>query len=134
MIALATSGMAVTGVFRDPWKSGAKEVDSPDRVGIFDPQLKVEQRIGINTEAAENTEFTETESETWLRPRLRPCRWERWIGIKLLPHPRVFFAKSSELHENKRVEFLIGAEKCKRVWKSMKIKGMNGNQIGMPEC
>ncbi len=63
MIALATSGMAVTGVFRDPWKSGAKEVDSPDRVGIFDPQLKVEQRIGINTEAAENTEFTETESE-----------------------------------------------------------------------
>jgi len=116
MIALATSGMAVTGVFRDPWKSGA------------------EQRIGINTEAAENTEFTETESETWLRPRLRPCRWERWIGIKLLPHPRVFFAKSSELHENKRVEFLIGAEKCKRVWKSMKIKGMNGNQIGMPEC
>jgi len=83
MIALATSGMAVTGVLRDPWKSGA------------------EQRIGINTEAAENTEFTETELATWLRPKLRPCRWERWIGIKLLPHPPVFFAKSVESLENK---------------------------------
>jgi len=38
------------------------------------------------------------------------------------------------LLENKRVEFLVGAKKCKRVWKSMKIKGMNGNQIGMSEC
>jgi len=83
MIALATSGMAVTGVFRDPWKSGA------------------EQRIGINTEAAGNTEFPETESERWLRPKLRPCRWERWIGIKLLSHPPVFFAKSVESLENK---------------------------------
>ena len=63
MITLATSGMARTGVFRGPGESSAEEVDSPDRVGIFDPQLKVEQRIGINTEAAENTEFTETESE-----------------------------------------------------------------------
>jgi len=46
----------------------------------------------------------------------------------------VFFAKSSELLEKKRVVFLIGAEKCKRVWKSMKIKEMNGKQIGMSEC
>jgi len=50
------------------------------------------------------------------------------------PTPRVFFAKSSELLEKKRVVFLIGAEKGKRVWKSMKIKEMNGKQIGMSEC
>jgi len=128
MIALATSGMAVTGVFGDPWKSGAKEVDSPDRVGIFDPQLKVE------TEALEETP----------RPvrKLRPMR--EWVECEIrcgarrqgvraagIPHPWVFFAKSSELLENKRLEFLAGAKKCKRVWKSMKIKGMNGKQT---EC
>jgi hypothetical protein len=39
-----------------------------------------------------------------------------------------------ELHENKRAESLVDAKKCKRVWKSMKIKGMNGRQIGMSEC
>ncbi len=40
-------------------------------------------------------------------------------------HTRVFFAKSSELHENKRVGFLGGARKCKRVWNSLKRKDLN---------
>ncbi len=40
-------------------------------------------------------------------------------------HLRVFFAKSSELHENKRVEFLGGARKRKRVWNSLKRKDLN---------
>ena len=40
-------------------------------------------------------------------------------------HTRVFFAKSSELHENKRVEFLGGARKRKRVWNSLKRKDLN---------
>src|SRR6266705_5280097 len=40
-------------------------------------------------------------------------------------HPRVFFAKSSELLENKRVEFLGGARKRKRVWNSLKRKDLN---------
>jgi hypothetical protein len=33
-------------VIRVPWKSGGEEVDSPDRVGIFDRQLKVEWERG----------------------------------------------------------------------------------------
>ena len=40
-------------------------------------------------------------------------------------HPPAFFAKSSELHENKRVEFLGGARKRKRVWNSLKRKDLN---------
>jgi len=32
-------------VSRDPWASGAEEVDSPDKVGIFDRQLKVEAEV-----------------------------------------------------------------------------------------
>jgi hypothetical protein len=39
----------------------------------------------------------------------------------------VFFAKSAELHENKRVEFLGDAKKCKRVRKSVKRKGIVGS-------
>jgi hypothetical protein len=34
------------------------------------------------------------------------------------PHPGWFFAKSAEGHENERVEFLVGAKKCKKVQKS----------------
>src|SRR6266571_7479673 len=45
--------------------------------------------------------------------------------ITSLPHTRVFFAKSVELHENKWVEFLICAKKCKRVWNSLKRKDLN---------
>src|SRR6266851_3304907 len=75
--------------------------DGSDRCVLRPVESGAEQRIGINTEAAGNTEFPETESERWLRPKLRPCRWERWIGIKLLPHPPVFFAKSVESPENK---------------------------------
>ena len=40
------------------------------------------------------------------------------------PHPPCFFAKSAELHENKRVDFFRSAKKCKRVRKSVKTKGM----------
>src|SRR6266571_1886632 len=45
--------------------------------------------------------------------------------ITSLPHTRVFFAKSVELHENKWVEFLICAKKCKRVWNCLKRKDLN---------
>jgi hypothetical protein len=45
------------------------------------------------------------------------------------PHPGWFFAKSAEAHENKRVEFLAGAKKCKRVRKSLKIKGIDQNAL-----
>jgi hypothetical protein len=38
--------------------------------------------------------------------------------------PPVFFAKSAELHENKRVVFFEVARKCKRVRKSLKRKDM----------
>src|SRR2546426_439837 len=31
-----------------------------------------------------------------------------------VPHPRVFWSKSLELHENKRVEFLLGAKESAR--------------------
>src|SRR6266496_1357928 len=41
------------------------------------------------------------------------------------PTPPVFCPKSSELHENKRVEFLAGARKRKRVWNSLKRKDLN---------
>src|SRR6266571_1825931 len=42
-----------------------------------------------------------------------------------LPHPRVFCPKSPELQENKRVEFLAGARKRKRVWNRLKRKDLN---------
>jgi len=41
------------------------------------------------------------------------------------PHPRVFFAKSAESLENKRVEFLVSAKKRKRVRKSVKRKDLS---------
>jgi len=121
----------VCSVTRDPWKSGAEEVDSPDRVGIFDPQLKVE------TEALEETPRPVRKlrpMREWVKCEIRWGARRQGVRAARIPHPRVFFAKSSELLENKRVEFLAGAKKCKRVWKGMKIKGMNGNQIGMSEC
>ena len=34
-----------------------------------------------------------------------------------VPPPRVFFAKSSELHENKRVEILVNAKEFGRISK-----------------
>ena len=43
------------------------------------------------------------------------------VGV---PHPRVFCAKSSELLENKRVEFFLNAKNDKRVWKSVKRKDL----------
>jgi hypothetical protein len=45
------------------------------------------------------------------------------------PHPGWFFAKSTEGHENKRVESLVGAKKCKRVRKSLKRKGIDQNAL-----
>ncbi len=53
--------------------------------------------------------------------RERVYGWEDHVP----PHTRVFFAKSVELHENKWVEFLICAKKCKRVWNSLKRKDLN---------
>src|SRR6266446_5896545 len=53
-------------------------------------------------------------------------RTRLWLGRSTpLPHTRVFSAKSSELLENKRVEFLTGARKRKRVWNSLKRKDLN---------
>jgi hypothetical protein len=40
------------------------------------------------------------------------------------PHPPVFLPKSAEAIENKRVEFFVGAKKCKRVRKNLKRKGI----------
>jgi len=45
----------------------------------------------------------------------------RWVAVFPvnsaggIPPPRVFFAKSSELHDNKRVEFLTSAKEFGRV-------------------
>jgi hypothetical protein len=39
-------------------------------------------------------------------------------------YPPVFLSKSSELLENKRVEFLESAKKCKRVRKSVRRKDL----------
>jgi hypothetical protein len=36
-------------------------------------------------------------------------------GNGTYPHPRVFFAKSADLYENKRVEFLARAKEFGRV-------------------
>src|SRR6266702_7342404 len=52
-------------------------------------------------------------------------RGRRGFAERAYPHPRVFCPKSPELHENKRVEFLTGARKCKRVWNSLKRKDLN---------
>jgi hypothetical protein len=35
--------------------------------------------------------------------------------MDLLPPPRVFWAKSAESLENKRVEFFVGAKECGRI-------------------
>jgi hypothetical protein len=48
-----------------------------------------------------------------------------------IPTPRVFLAKSSELHENKRVELLIGAKNDKRLCIRMKTKEMNRATVGL---
>jgi len=40
----------------------------------------------------------------------------------LCPHPGWFLAKSAESLGNKRVEFFLGAKKCKRVRKNVKRK------------
>jgi hypothetical protein len=45
------------------------------------------------------------------------------------PHPRLFFAKSAESLEKKRVEFLLSAKKCKRVCKDMKIKEIDWKRV-----
>jgi hypothetical protein len=42
------------------------------------------------------------------------------------PHPRWFLAKSAETIEKKRVEFLVGAKKRKRVRKNVKRKNLSG--------
>jgi hypothetical protein len=51
-------------------------------------------------------------------------------------HPRVFCAKSSELHEKKRVEFWIRAKNDKRVRKHLKIKEMRPDvwRLRWPGC
>ena len=41
-----------------------------------------------------------------------------------VPPTPVFFFKSAELHENKRVDFFGSAKKCKRVRKGLKRKGI----------
>ena len=51
--------------------------------------------------------------------------------VSSTPTPRVFFAKSVESLENKRVEFCASAKKCKRVRKSMKTK--DGTVVGSEE-
>jgi hypothetical protein len=48
---------------------------------------------------------------------------------KTVPHPGWFFAKSAELLENKRVEILVSAKKCKRVRKSLKRKEMSRREM-----
>src|SRR6266567_2949011 len=52
-------------------------------------------------------------------------RTRLWLGRSTSPpHPGVF-RKERELHENKWVEFLICAKKCKRVWNFLKRKDLN---------
>jgi len=75
----------------------------------------------------------ETESRHWSVER----RAREGAGIlsggrrKGVPHPRVFWAKSVETHENKRVEFCVTAKKRKRVRKNVKRKGIVRKQVEM---
>jgi hypothetical protein len=50
------------------------------------------------------------------------------------PHPRVFFAKSAESLEKKRVEFCASAKNCKRVRKSVKKKGIARKHVATLEA
>jgi len=45
-------------------------------------------------------------------------------ACEVVPAPPAFLAKSVESIENKRVEFLRSAKKCKRVCKNLKRKGI----------
>jgi len=45
-----------------------------------------------------------------------------WLAIT--PHTPLFCAKSAEMLEKKRVEFLMSAKKRKRVRKNLKRKGI----------
>src|SRR5712691_1645460 len=87
----------------------------------------MEERRGIKLEATKSTGLTETKGEAGLTWRW----WTRRIGRGLVnklhpyPHPRVFFAKSAESLENKRVEFLVSAKKRKRVRKNVKRKDLS---------
>jgi hypothetical protein len=48
-------------------------------------------------------------------------------GFLAPPPPRVFFAKSAESLEKKRVEFLVSAKKCKKVQKSAHVFEKKGD-------
>ncbi len=56
----------------------------------------------------------------WNRRRIPKWNWRLTEGDT--PPPLCFWAQSAEAHENNEVEFLVRAEKCKRVRKNMKTK------------
>ena len=78
------------------------KVESAERLGIFDWRLK--EKEGFSTETSEGTEFAER---------------------KGYPHPGCFWVQSAEPLENKRVEFLLNAKKCKRMPKGVKRKNLS---------
>jgi len=67
--------------------------------------LATDETAGLYVEAERESKGVLSGSER-KRSRL-------WLGRSTsLPHTRVFFAKSSELLEKKRVEFLTSAKEC----------------------
>jgi hypothetical protein len=80
----------------------------------------VKGRSGVNTEATEGAEFTETERELFSKG-------------PILPPPPVFLPKSSESLEKKGVAFCGSAKKCKKAQKSAEECENKGNDFFAPD-
>ena len=91
----------------------------------------VKRKTGINAEAAEDTEFTEAEPKAASKRLYPESREESWLVKTPIPHLVGFLTQSAETLENKRVEFLMIAKKCRRVRKNMKRKEIGYREWGI---
>ena len=113
----------------------SEAVDSPNRVGIsgLGNLVTSDRQLKVNGNGAEKLCAPPSVSRSLSKSYPLLCSWSLFQrNCRKLPYPPTprFFTKSAESLENKRVEFLENAKKCKRVRKSVKIRGIDRRHVG----